>query len=70
MGKNTAEYSVHKVSFLNFIATVFENFRLFFIQIIFIYEVGKCPRITPAAAPLQISYGFVAIAASQKYQFF
>ena len=39
------DYSVHKVSFLNLLhQKVFENFRLFFIQLIFMYEVWKCPK--------------------------
>ena len=39
--------SIHKVSFLNFnfiASTVFENFRLFFKQLIFTHEIGKCPK--------------------------
>lgn len=36
------DYSIHNVSFLNFIApTVSENYRTLFIQTIFMYNVGK-----------------------------
>ena len=40
------DYSKHKVSFHNFIAPnrFLKIFRLFFIQLIFMYEVGKCPK--------------------------
>ena len=52
--------------------TVFENFRLFFIQIIFMYKVEMSTTqrewTTSTAAPLQRSYGVVAL--SQKYQNF
>ena len=39
------DYSIHKGNFLNFIApNIFFKLRLFFIQLFFIYEVGKCPK--------------------------
>ena len=40
------DYSKHKVRFHNFIAPnrFLKIFRLFFIQLIFMYEVGKCPK--------------------------
>ena len=45
--------------------TIFENFQQFFIDIIFMCEVWKCPTHN-AVAPLQKSYGGAAI--SQKCQ--
>ena len=47
---------------------LFENFRLLFIHLIFMYEVGNDQDITPAAVLLQRSYGVVAV--YQKYQNF
>ena len=39
------DYSVNKDGFLNVIVqSLFQNFRLFFIQLIFMYGVGKCPK--------------------------
>ena len=38
-------FSIHKGSFPNFIAQKFKKkIRLFFIQLFFIYEVGKFPK--------------------------
>ena len=56
------------VFLISYHQTLFEKFRLFFIQLIFMYGVGKCPIHTLAAAQLQRSYGIVAV--SQKYQNF
>ena len=61
-----------KLAFPNFIAqNRFEKFRLFFIQIILMSKVGKCPKhIGNEALPLlrhsgERSYGVIAV--SQKY---
>ena len=39
------DYSIHKVIFLILLhKTAFDNFRLFFIKLMFMYEVGKWPK--------------------------
>ena len=50
--------------------TVFENLILFFIELIFMYEVWKCSKHSGSESLplLQRSYGVVAV--SQKYQNF
>ena len=71
------DHNIHKLIFLNLLH---QNFRLFFIQLILIYEHedGQCPKhsgseslplqFTTAAVPLQKSYGVVAVL--KKYQTF
>ena len=71
--KMMMDYSVHKGFFFNLnVPKISSTFRLISIQLIFIYEVNwemaktQLEWITPAAAPLQISYGVVAV--SMEYQ--
>ena len=61
------DYSIHKGSFLNFIVpNIFKKkIRLFFIQLFFIYEVGKRPKHIRCCAIAEI-----LLAVSQKYQNF
>ena len=72
-GKMMIDYSVHKVSFLNFIApNSFWKFKTFLLKVNFhvrSWVMSKTQRewMTPAAAPLQRSYGVGAV--SPKYQF-
>ena len=43
----TIDYNLNKDGFLNVIVqSLFQKFRLFFIKLIFMYGVGKCPKHT------------------------
>ena len=64
------DYSIHKVSFLNSIAPKsFRNFGLFFIQLIFMHEAGKCPKHSRSESLILLCHcrDPLVIAVSQKY---
>lgn len=71
------DLSILKISFPNFILqNRFEKCRLFFIQIILMSKVGKCPKhIGNEAIPLlrhsvERSYGAIAAVSHKYFKFF
>ena len=52
------DYSIHKILLHH---TVFEHFRLLFIQLIFMYKVWKCPKHSGSVTLSQLAEDIILI---------